>query len=111
MKGEVDRKNGRQVRKPLYPFSVGFTVRVLSWLMVLVAIFTVVMTFLSTFYIWVTDLFDTAETLLWVLLVTFGVWSLRNFLDSRVYPIYKVQGVLFLILAAIAGYLLTTQVF
>ena len=79
--------------------------------MILVAIFTVIMTFLSTFYIWVTDLFSTARTLLVVLMVTFSIWSLRNFLDSRVYPVYKIHGVLFLFLAAVAAYLLTTPVF
>ncbi len=110
MKEGADKS--REVKKKrIYPFSVGFTVRVLSWLMVLVAIFSIVMTFLATFHIWVTGLFDTVRTLLVVLLVTFSVWSLRNFLDSRVYPIYKIQGVLFLILAAIAGYLLTTPIF
>lgn len=103
-------KNPGSGKKRSYPFSLGFTVRILSWLMVLVAIFAVVMTFLATFYIWVTDLFDTAETVLMVLMVTFAVWSLRNFLDSRVYPIYKIQAVMFLGLALVAAYLLSTGV-
>ena len=91
--------------------SIGYAVRLLSWFMVLVSIFAVTMTFLSTFYIWVTDLFMSAKTLIGVLCVTFSIWSLRNFLDSRVYPIYKVQGVLFLGLAIIAAYLLASPVF
>ncbi|WFF72118.1 hypothetical protein [Proteiniclasticum sp. QWL-01] len=90
---------------------VGFAVRMISWAMVLIAIFTVIMTFLSTFYIWVTDLFMTAKTLIAVLLATFSIWSLRNFLDARVYPVYKIHGIHFLILALIAAYLLTTPVF
>lgn len=91
--------------------TLGLSMRVLSWTMVLVAIFTVIMTFLSTFYIWVTDLFSTAKTLIAVLCVTFSFWSVRNFLDSRVYPVYRIHAVLFLVLAAVAGYLLTTPVF
>ena len=91
--------------------SIGYAVRLLSWFMVLVSIFAVTMTFLSTFYIWGTDLFMSAKTLIGVLCVTFSIWSLRNFLDSRVYPIYKVQGVLFLGLAIIAAYLLASPVF
>lgn len=98
----------QQVRRRL---KVGFAVRILSWGMLVAAIFTVIMTFLSTFYILVTDLFSDARTLIAVLMVTFGVWSLRNFLDSRVYPIYKVHGFLFLILTLVAAYLLTTPVF
>ena len=98
-------------QKNRYPMSIGYAVRLLSWFMVVIAIFTVTMTFLSTFYIWVTELFLTAKTLIAVLCVTFSVWTLRSFLDSRVYPIYKVQGVLFLSLAIIAGYLLTTSIF
>ena len=90
---------------------IGFAVRILSWSMILVAIVTVIMTFLSTFYILVTDLFSSAQTLMAVLMVTFAVWSLRSFLDSRVYPVYKVQGSLFLILTLAAAYLLTTPVF
>lgn len=90
---------------------IGFAVRILSWSMILVAIFTVIMTFLSTFYILVTDLFSSARTLIAVLMVTFAVWSLRSFLDSRVYPIYKLQGALFLLLTLAAAYLLTTPVF
>lgn len=97
--------------KVYYRLRFGFGVRLVSWGMLLVAIFTVIMTFLSTFYIWVTDLFSNAQTLIAVLMVTFGIWSLRNFLDSRIYPIYKIQGFLFLILTLVAGYLLTTQVF
>ncbi|MFZ2258887.1 MAG: hypothetical protein WAV55_12335 [Clostridiaceae bacterium] len=97
--------------KAHYPMSIGYAVRLLSWFMVLVSIFAVTMTFLSTFYIWVTDLFMSAKTLIGVLCVTFSIWSLRNFLDSRVYPIYKVQGVLFLGLAIIAAYLLASPVF
>lgn len=97
--------------KDRYPMSIGYAVRILSWFMVLVSILAVTMTFLSTFYIWVTDLFMTAKTLIAILCVTFGIWSLRNFLDSRVYPVYKVQGILFGILAIMAAYLLTTPVF
>lgn len=91
--------------------TLGLTVRVLSWMMVLVTILTVTMTFLSTFYIWVTDLFSTAKTLIAVLCATFSLWSIRNFLDARVYPVYRIHAVLFLFLAAVAGYLLTTPVF
>lgn len=98
-------------QKGHYPMSIGYAVRILSWMMVVVSIIAVTMTFLSTFYIWVTDLFMTAKTLIAVLCVTFGIWSLRNFLDSRVYPVYKVHGVLFFVMAAIAAYLLTTPVF
>lgn len=91
--------------------SIGYAVRIFSWIMVLVSIIAVTMTFLSTFYIWVTDLFMTAKTLIAVLCVTFATWSLRNFLDSRVFPVYKLQGILFLGMALIAAYLLSTPVF
>lgn len=89
----------------------GRLIRLFSWLMVIVCILTVIMTFLATFYIWVTDLFSTAKTLLAVLAVTFASWSLRNFLDSRVYPVYRLHGFIFLALTLVAGYLLTTPVF
>ena len=98
-------------KKTKHRISVGFTVRLISWGMLLVAIFTVIMTFLSTFYIWVTDLFSNAQTLIAVLMVTFAIWSLRNFLDSRIYPIYKVHGFIFLLMTIVAAYLLTTPVF
>lgn len=89
----------------------GKGIRILSWFMVLVAIFSVIMTFLATFYIFPTDLFLSAKTLLWVLLVTFGIWSLRNFLDARVFPVYRLHGIIFLLLTLVNAYLLTTQIF
>lgn len=111
MEHNSSKSRGNGTTKKRQRMDIGFIVRVISWAMVLVAIFAVTMTFLSTFYIWVTELFMTAKTLIAVLCVTFSLWSLRNFLDSRIYPIYKIQGVLFLILALIAGFLLTTAIF
>ncbi|PKK38929.1 hypothetical protein ABB02_01742 [Clostridiaceae bacterium JG1575] len=90
---------------------VATIIRGLSWLLVPVAMFSVIMTYLSTYSIWVTDLFSNARANLWVLLVTFLIWSLRGFLDSRVYPVFRTQGWIFFILAAITIYLLTTSVF
>ena len=104
-----EREENKRRKRP--HLTLGYFVRLVSWFLVLVTVFSVVMTFLSTFYIWVTEPFSSAKTLLWVLLITFSVWSLRNFLDARVYPIYKVHGILFLILALVAGFLLTTPVF
>lgn len=102
----TDEKKKRKRR-----ISLGFAMRLISWGMLIVAIFTVIMTFLSTFYIWVIDLFRDAKTLIAVLMVTFAVWSLRNFLDSRIYPTYKIHGFIFLLMAMVAAYLLTTPVF
>lgn len=91
--------------------SLELTVRFLSWLMIPIAIITIIMTFLSTFSIYVTTLFDTSKTLIAVLCITFLLWAYRSLLESYKYPSYRFYSVLFLILSIVSGYLLTTSVF
>lgn len=86
-------------------------VRTIAWIMIGVAIITAVMTFLSTFRIYVTSAFSTAKTLIYVLMLTFGAWALRCRMDARSYPTFRIYSWVFLVLALTAAYLMTTSVF
>lgn len=90
---------------------LNIVIRTIAWVMVFVALGTAFMTFLSTFRIYVTAAFSSAKTLIYVLMLTFGIWTVRCYLDSRAYPGYKIYSAIFLILTIGATYLLKTPVF
>lgn len=90
---------------------LNIVLRTIAWVMVFIALGTTTMTFLSTFRIYVTAAFSTAKTLIYVLMITFGVWTIRCIIDSKTYPGYKFYSVVFLILTLVAAYLLKSPVF
>ncbi|GEM_PF-2991236 len=104
MMKRVDEKNDVIV-------TLNLLIKIMSWLMLPIAFITVIMTFLSTFNIYVTALFETSRTLITVLFITFLFWTLRSIIDSVKYPTYRVYSVVFAVLTVIAGYLLRANVF
>lgn len=91
--------------------TVGLIIRILSWLMIPVALVTVIMTFLASFSLFVTDFFDTSQTLLTVLLITFLLWTVNSILDSKHFPTYRIYSVMFAAMSVVAAYLLSTKIF
>lgn len=108
---EKDRNRVLSADKAGFRVYSTLLVKFVSWIMVVLSLFTLIMEILGAYRIYRVDIFTRPKTLVVVLFVNFAVWFIRSFLESFIYPSYKTYMFLFLILTITSGYLLTTKIF